>query len=209
MEIFRYPKKEDWPDLIKRTELKQDTLNRTVTSILDDVKNNGDTAVKRFTQRFDKADLKDFTVSQEEIDEACSQVSTKLANAINQACENITKFHNSQIRTEKKVETTNGVFCWRKNVPIEKVGLYIPGGTAPLFSTVLMLTIPAKLAGCSEIILCSPPNQEGKIHPAILFAAQKVGVSKIMKIGGTQAIAAMAYGTKSVPKVDRSSKHME
>jgi len=172
-------------------------------SVLNDVKNNGDEAIKRFTFRFDKADLKDFTVSSEEIDQACRQISTKLANAIDKASENITKFHKSQIKAEKKVEISKGVFCWRKNVPIEKVGLYIPGGTAPLFSTVLMLAIPAKLAGCSEIILCSPPNQDGKIHPAILFTAQKIGVTKILKVGGAQAIAAMAYGTKSVPKVDK------
>ena len=167
MEIIKYPPKVDWPDLIKRPELKLETLTRTVTSVLNDVKNSGDEAIKRFTLRFDKADLKDFIVTQNEINKACSLISSKLANAMDKASENITKFHKSQIWAEKKVETSKGVFCWRKNVPIEKVGLYIPGGTAPLFSTVLMLAIPAKLAGCSEIILCSPPNQDGEIHPTI------------------------------------------
>lgn len=203
MELIRYPDKEDWPDFIKRPAFKLETLNRTVSSVLEDVKNNGDEAVKRFTFRFDKANLKDFIVSQAEIEEACNQISKTLITAIEQASENITKFHKSQIRSERKVETSKGVFCWRRNVPIEKIGLYIPGGTAPLFSTVLMLAIPAKLAGCSEIILCSPPNSECKIHPAILYAANQVGVSKILKIGGAQAIAAMAFGTKTVPGVDK------
>jgi histidinol dehydrogenase len=167
------------------------------------VKNNGDEAIKRLTLRFDKANIKNFIVSQEEIDDATKQISPKLVQAIDKASENIKKFHKSQLKNEKKVETSRGVFCWRKNVPIEKVGLYIPGGTAPLFSTVLMLAIPAKLAGCSEIVLCAPPNQDGKIHPAILYAAHKIGITKIVKAGGAQAIAAMAYGTKSIPKVDK------
>jgi histidinol dehydrogenase len=203
VDIIKYPKKEDWPDLIKRPELKLETLTRTVSSILEDVKNNGDEAVKRLTLRFDKANLKSFIVSAEEIDEACKHISPKLAKAIEKATENIEKFHKAQLHDEQKVETSRGVFCWRKNVPIEKVGLYIPGGTAPLFSTVLMLAIPAKLAGCSKIILCTPPNPAGQIHPAILFAAQKIGVTKIIKAGGAQAIAAMAYGTKSIPSVDK------
>ena len=203
MDIIKYPKKEDWPDLVKRPELKLETLTRTVTSILDDVRNNGDEALKRLTQRFDKASLKNFTVSAQEIEEAVKQIAPKLAKAIEKASQNIKKFHKAQLHEEQKVETSRGVFCWRKNVPIEKVGLYIPGGTAPLFSTVLMLAIPARIAGCPQIILCTPPNPSGNIHPAILFAAHKIGVSKIIKVGGAQAIAAMAYGTKSIPAVDK------
>ncbi len=165
------------------------------------MRSEGDTAVKRYEEKFDKVTLSGLQVSEEEIKEARELVSEDLKQAIRTAKANIEKFHASQRFTGQKVETTSGVTCWQKAVAIEKVGLYIPGGTAPLFSTVLMLAVPAHIAGCKEIVLCTPPNREGKVHPAILFAAETAGVSKIFKAGGIQAIAAMAYGTESVPKV--------
>ena len=177
------------------------TLFDTVRTVLDEVRLEGDTAVKRYEEKFDKVRLADLQVSEAEIQEARELVSEDLKQAIRTAKNNIEKFHASQRFTGQKVETTSGVTCWQKAVAIEKVGLYIPGGTAPLFSTVLMLAVPAHIAGCKEIVLCTPPNKEGKVHPAILFAAETAGVSKIFKAGGIQAIAAMAYGTESVPKV--------
>jgi histidinol dehydrogenase len=169
--------------------------------ILDDVKQNGDTAVKNYELKFDKVELNSLIVSEKELSEAENLCSEELKKSILLAKENIWKFHEAQNQDLPCVETMPGVKCWQKAKAIEKVGLYIPGGTAPLFSTVLMLALPAKIAGCKEIILCTPPNKEGKIHPAVLFAANVAGVSKIFKAGGVQAIAAMAYGTESVPKV--------
>lgn len=201
MEIIKYPSKEEWVSLVKRPALDVTTLFDTVRTVLDEVRQEGDVAVKRYEEKFDKVTLTDFQVSQAEIEEACELVSEELKQAIRTAKDNIEKFHASQRFTGHKVETTPGVTCWQKAVAIEKVGLYIPGGTAPLFSTVLMLAVPAHIAGCKEIVLCTPPNREGKVHPAILFAARTAGVSKIFKAGGIQAIAAMAYGTESVPKV--------
>ena len=201
MEIIKYPSKEEWVSLVKRPALDVTTLFDTVRTVLDEVRQEGDVAVKRYEEKFDKVTLTDLQVSEAEIEEACELVSEELKQAIRTAKDNIEKFHASQRFTGHKVETTPGVTCWQKAVAIEKVGLYIPGGTAPLFSTVLMLAVPAHIAGCKEIVLCTPPNREGKVHPAILFAARTAGVSKIFKAGGIQAIAAMAYGTESVPKV--------
>lgn len=201
MEIIKYPSKEDWTALVKRPALDVTTLFDTVRTVLDEVCGEGDAAVKRYEEKFDKVVLSDLQVSEEEIKEARQLVPEDLKQAILTAKENIEKFHASQRFTGRKVETTVGVTCWQKAVAIEKVGLYIPGGTAPLFSTVLMLAVPAHIAGCKEIVLCTPPNKEGKVHPAILFAAETAGVGKIFKAGGIQAIAAMAYGTESVPKV--------
>lgn len=201
MELIKYPPKSDWTLLAKRPALDVTTLFDTVRTVLDEVRSEGDAAVVRYEEKFDKVKLSALQVSEEEIEEACGLVSDDLKQAICTAKENIGKFHASQRFSGQKIETTAGVTCWQKAVAIEKVGLYIPGGTAPLFSTVLMLAVPAHIAGCKEIVLCSPPNKEGKIHPAILFAARTAGVSKIFKAGGIQAIAAMAYGTQSVPKV--------
>ena len=187
--------------MVKRPALDVTTLFDPVRTVLNEVRSEGDAAVKRYEEKFDKVTLSGLQVSEEEIKEARELVSEDLKQAIRTAKANIEKFHASQRFTGQKVETTSGVTCWQKAVAIEKVGLYIPGGTAPLFSTVLMLAVPAHIAGCKEIVLCTPPNREGKVHPAILFAAETAGVSKIFKAGGIQAIAAMAYGTESVPKV--------
>ena len=201
MEVIKYPSKADWPSLVKRPALDVTTLFDTVRTVLNEVRSEGDAAVKRYEEKFDKVTLSGLQVSEEEIKEARELVSEDLKQAIRIAKANIEKFHASQRFIGQKVETTSGVTCWQQAVAIEKVGLYIPGGTAPLFSTVLMLAVPAHIAGCKEIVLCTPPNREGKVHPAILFAAETAGVSKIFKAGGIQAIAAMAYGTESVPKV--------
>lgn len=201
MEIIKYPPRSEWNSLAKRPALDVTTLFDTVRTVLDEVCKEGDMAVKRYGEKFDKVKLSSLQVTEKEIEEARKLVSEELKEAICTAKANIEKFHASQRFTGQKVETTPGVTCWQKAVAIEKVGLYIPGGTAPLFSTVLMLAVPAQIAGCREIILCTPPDKEGKVHPAILFAAETAGVSKIFKAGGIQAIAAMAYGTESVPKV--------
>lgn len=201
MEIIKYPGREEWSSLTKRPALDVTTLFDTVRSVLDDVRERGDEAVKEYEARFDKVNLSALRVSEEEMREAEHLVPDDLRQAIRRAKENIERFHASQHFEGKKVETAPGVVCWQKAVAIEKVGLYIPGGTAPLFSTVLMLAVPARIAGCGEIVLCTPPGKDGKVHPAILFAAEVAGVSRIFKAGGIQAIAAMAYGTESVPKV--------
>lgn len=201
MEVIKYPSREDWPSLVKRPALDVTTLFDTVQTVLNEVRNEGDVAVKRYEEKFDKVKLSTLQVSEAEMQEAYGLVSDELKQAIRTAKDNIEKFHASQRFSGQKIETTPGVTCWQKAVAIEKVGLYIPGGTAPLFSTVLMLAVPAHIAGCKEIVLCTPPDKEGKVHPAILFAAKTAGVGKIFKAGGIQAIAAMAYGTESVPKV--------
>ena len=201
MKIIEYPNETEWSLLQERFELDVTSLYDTVKQILDDVRLEGDRAVSRYSKQFDNVSIEDLKVSEEEIQEAESLLTEDLKQAIRTAQKNIEKFHASQCFKVQKVETTPGVTCWQKAVPIEKVGLYIPGGTAPLFSTVLMLAVPAYIAGCQEIILCSPPNKEGKIHPAILFAAQIAGVNQIFKVGGVQAIASMAYGTETIPKV--------
>ena len=201
MNIIKYPAREEWADIVERPHLDVTQLNQVVASVLSDVKARGDEAVKGYELKFDHIDLDTLAVSEAEMAEAEQKVSAELRQAIELAHENIYKFHESQRFRSKKVETQPGVVCWQKSVPIEKVGLYIPGGTAPLFSTVLMLTTPAKIAGCKEIVLCTPPDRQGSVNPAILVAARIAGVSQIFKIGGVQAIGAMAYGTESVPKV--------
>lgn len=201
MQIIKYPARSDWETILARPAFDTSSLNSTVSAVLADIKDRGDAAIFEYEEKFDKVKLSSLIVSKDEIEASELLVSDELKSAIRLAKNNIETFHRSQIFETKKVETTSGVTCWQKVVAIEKVGLYIPGGTAPLFSTVLMLAIPAKIAGCKEIILCSPPNKEGKINPAILFAAKEAGVDKIFKIGGIQAIGAMAYGTGSVPKV--------
>ena len=201
MKKILYPNQADWADILKRPVLNMETLRGTVCEVLVKIKAEGDKAVIEYEERFDKVKLESLTVTDAEMKEAEAQVPIELKVAILLAQRNIYTFHKKQKFEGKKVETMEGVTCWQKAVGIEKVGLYIPGGTAPLFSTVLMLAVPARVAGCKEIVLCTPPNKEGKIHPAILYAAQVSGVSKIFKAGGVQAIGAMAYGTESVPKV--------
>ena len=201
MKVIKYPAKEEWGEIVKRPHLDVSQLNATVEGVLNDVKNNGDEAVKHYEEMFDHAHLESLAVTEAEITEAEGLVSPELKHALELAHHNIAAFHQSQRFEGGKVTTAPGVTCWQKSVAIQKVGLYIPGGTAPLFSTVLMLATPAKIAGCEEIVLCTPPNREGKVNPAILMAAKIAGVSKIFKIGGVQAIGAMAYGTQSVPKV--------
>ena len=188
---------------IERPHKDAAELGSVVFGVLDDIKKRGDEAVREYELKFDKVQLDSLKVSDEEIAEAESLISDELKAALVLAHRNISTFHSSQCFESKKIETSDGVTCWQKSVAIEKVGLYVPGGTAPLFSTVLMLATPAKIAGCKEIVLCSPPNREGKLHPAILVAAKIAGVSNIYKIGGVQAIGAMAYGTESIPKVSK------
>ena len=201
MKKILYPNKADWAEMLRRPMQNVSTFFENVSTILKNVKANGDAAVLEYEEQFDKVKLTSLAVTEEEMKEAEAQVPIELKVAILLAQRNIYTFHKKQKFEGKKVETMEGVTCWQKAVGIEKVGLYIPGGTAPLFSTVLMLAVPAKIAGCKEIILCTPPDKEGKINPAILYAAQVSGVSKIFKAGGVQAIGAMAYGTESVPKV--------
>lgn len=201
MITIKYPKREEWASIIERPHLDVSQLTATVKTVLDDVKARGDEAVREYELKFDKAELASLAVSKEEIDEAENLVDAQLKEAICLAHYNIKSFHEAQRFSEVRVETQPGVVCWQKSVAIERVGLYIPGGTAPLFSTVLMLATPAKIAGCKEIVLCTPPGRDGKVNPAILVAARIAGVSKIFKAGGVQAIGAMAYGTESVPKV--------
>lgn len=203
MKIFVDPEKNTWPEILKRPLFSVSELYGKVGEILEEIRKNGDEALRSFTEKFDGVSLDNMTVSTEEIAEAENRISADLKEAIQLAAENIQTFHAAQKTEIRKIETTPGVVCWQKPVAIEKVGLYIPGGTAPLFSTVLMLAIPAQIAGCSEIVLCSPPNKEGKIHPAILYAAKVAGVTQIYKLGGVQAVGAMAYGSETVPKTDK------
>jgi histidinol dehydrogenase len=201
IKTIKYPSKEDWQEMIKRPVAETISLEKTVKKILEKVKAKGDKAVRKYTKEFDGVSLKKPEISKKEIIAAEKLLSQELKNAIQQAKANIEKFHIAQIEVVKTIETMPGIKCWRKSVGIEKVGIYVPGGTAPLFSTVLMLAIPASIAGCKEIILCTPPSKDGSVHPAILYAANLCGVTRIFKAGGVQAIAAMAYGTESVPKV--------
>ena len=201
MTIIEYPKREEWENITRRPEKKRDDLNAVVMEVLDNVRKRGDDAVREYERKFDKVELQQISVSAQEIEEAESLLDTELKESIILAHRNIETFHKAQVFNGKKVQTCDGVTCWQKASPIQKVGLYIPGGTAPLFSTVLMLATPAKIAGCSQIVLCTPPAKDGKVNPAILFAAKVAGVSDIFKIGGVQAVGAMAYGTQTVPKV--------
>ncbi len=201
MQFIRYPQPAEWPQLLARPIMDFKKIEELVKPILQEVQQNGDQALRTFTLKFDQVDLDRLQVTSEEIRQAGSLLSSDLKDAILLAKSNIDTFHKAQVQTPEKIETRPGVVCWRKSVGIEKVGLYIPGGTAPLFSTVLMLGVPARIAGCKEVILCTPANREGHVHPAILYAAALVGIEKIYKIGGAQAIAAMAYGTETIPQV--------
>ena len=201
MQLIKYPAREQWAELLKRPSLDVASLYDQVKITLDEVREQGDTALRNFTLKFDKVDVKVPEVTKEEIAEGVKAVSVELKQAIEMARRNIWKFHSEQQREYTEIQTSPGVYCWQKAVPIEKVGLYVPGGSAPLFSTVLMLGIPAQIAECKEVILCTPPGMDGKIQPAVLYAAQVAGIHRIFKAGGAQAIAAMAYGTESIPKV--------
>ncbi len=201
MQTYNYPNRDQWEALAMRPILEQQALDAIVVDILKDVKTNKDQALLKYTQKFDKVSLDAMEVNTSEIEAANTQVNEDLKGAINVAKHNIEVFHTSQIEKEQVIETTKGVKCWRRSVGIEKVGLYIPGGSAPLFSTILMLGIPAKIAGCKEVVLCTPPDKHGNINPAILYTASLVGISKIYKVGGAQAIAAMAYGTETILQV--------
>jgi len=200
MEILKNPSRKDWKLITARPALDTSSLEKTVRAILNDIQNGGDEAVLTYVNKFDNPDLKTLAVTEKETAQAEAKISKELKQAIDTAAKNIHTFHASQLQSPNVVETTPGVICWQESVGIEKVGLYIPGGTAPLFSTILMLGIPAKIAGCKEIVLCSPEGKNG-IHPAILYTANKVGITKIFKVGGAQAIGAMAYGTETIPKV--------
>ncbi len=203
MKTYIHPEKNTWQQILQRPAFDYKQLESTVSAVLNDVKLNGDAAVKKYTAQFDGVELQEFAVTQKEIAEAVALVNNDLKAAIELAKKNITTFHHSQKEEIKVVETTAGVLCWRKSIAIDQVGLYIPGGTAPLFSTLLMLGIPAVLAGCKEIIVCTPPDQYGKINPIILFVAQLIGIKKVYKVGGVQAIAAMAYGTETISRVNK------
>ena len=203
MNIIKYPNRSEWTSLLERPHRDASELRETVQTVLDQIRQYGDSAVKAFEEKFDKVRLDSLAVSEAEMAEAEGLVADDLKEALKLAHADIEKCHAAQEFEGEKVETAPGVVCWQKSVAIEKVGLYIPGGTAPLFSTVLMLATPAKIAGCKEIVLCTPPNREGKVNPAILMAAKIAGVNRIFKAGGVQAIGAMAYGTESVPKVSK------
>lgn len=201
MELIKYPTKEIWKDIVKRPSIDNISLEATVQSVLSDIKTNGQLAVKKYTLQFDKVNLENILVSNDEFSLAEKSITTELKQAIQLAKKNIETFHSAQKENTQVIETMPGVKCWRKSIAIQKVGLYIPGGTAPLFSTILMLGVPAKLASCEEIILCTPPDVNGNINPAILYAAKLIGISKVYKVGGVQAIGAMAYGTEVIPQV--------
>ena len=203
MKLIKYPAKETWDEILTRPTIDNKQLLKQVGKILQDVKQKGDTAVKKYTKKFDGIALRKMQVDAKEIKKAEALISIELKQAIDHAYANILLFHNTQKETVKEVETMPGVHCWRKSIPLERVGLYIPGGTAPLFSTVLMLGVPAFVAGCKDVILCTPVSKEGSIHAAILYAASKIGVQTIYKIGGAHAIGAMAYGTSTIKKVDK------
>jgi histidinol dehydrogenase len=203
MKTILYPNRKDWFTLIQRPKIQAKDLNAVVNQVFERVKTQGDKAILNYTKQFDKVSLKSLIVTEEAVKNAASTISKELKQSIKLAKINIEKFHQAQKEPIKKIETTKGVTCWRESRAIERVGIYIPGGTAPLFSTVLMLGIPAKLAGCKEIILCTPPNKFGNISPAILYAAKLIGATSIYNIGGIQAIAAMTIGTKSIPRVDK------
>ena len=201
--IIKYPAQNTWETLLQRPTLEKKDLKNTVQEIFLKVKNEGDSALKEFSEKFDQVSIENLLVSKEEMEFADNEVSDELKKAINQAKENIYRFHIAQKELSQEIETAKGVICWRESRAIEKVGFYIPGGTAPLFSTVLMLAVPAQIAGCKEFILCTPPQKDGSVNPAILYTAQLCGITKIFKVGGAQAIAALTVGTESIPKVDK------
>ena len=201
MKTIKYPSRENWKELLKRPTIDNSSLETTVQTVLSDIKANGQSAVNKYTLQFDKVNIQNVLVSDSEFSEAEKLISVELKQAIQLAKKNIETFHSAQKEKAQVIETMSGVKCWRKSVAIQKVGLYIPGGTAPLFSTILMLGVPAKLAGCKEIILCTPPDKNGAINPAILYTAKLIGITKVFKVGGVQAIGAMAYGTEIIPQV--------
>ncbi|TDP59907.1 histidinol dehydrogenase [Flavobacterium dankookense] len=203
MKTYINPNAEQWNELAKRKTVATADLKETVKAVFNDIQKNGSKAVKKYTSYFDGVSIENFAVTASEIENAVAQIPSELKNAIQVAADNISKFHSSQKEIPTKIETTPGVFCWRESRAIDTIGIYIPGGTAPLFSTVLMLAIPAKLAGCKNIILCSPPDKNGNINPAILYAAQLTGVTQMYKVGGIQAIAALTFGTDEIPKVSK------
>lgn len=203
MKTYINPNAEQWNELAKRKTVATADLNETVKAVFNDIQKNGSKAVKKYTSYFDGVSIENCAVTSSEIENAVAQIPSDLKNAIQVAADNISKFHSSQKEIPTKIETTSGVFCWRESRAIDTIGIYIPGGTAPLFSTVLMLAIPAKLAGCKNIILCSPPDKNGNINPAILYAAQLTGVTQMFKVGGIQAIAALTFGTDEIPKVSK------
>lgn len=201
METIKYPAKDIWKNILQRPAIDNTSLEATVQSVLIDIKSNGQSALKKYTLQFDKVNIENVFVSDSEFSEAEKLISDELKKAIQLAKKNIETFHSVQKENTQVIETMPGVKCWRKSIAIQKVGLYIPGGTAPLFSTILMLGVPAKLAGCEEIVLCTPPDKNGNINPAILYTAKLIGISKVYKVGGVQAIGAMAYGTEVIPQV--------
>lgn len=203
MKTYRNPSPTQWENLCQRPVFPSEDLENKVQNIINEVKTNGDDALRKFALEFDKVSLKELKVSESETEEAIKSVSEELRNAIAQASDNIRKFHASQQISENRIETTKGVECWRKSVAIENVGLYIPGGSAPLFSTILMLAIPAQIAGCKRLVLCTPTDKSGKVNPVVLFTANYLGIKEIYKVGGSQAITALAYGTESIKKVDK------
>ncbi|MBB6460519.1 histidinol dehydrogenase [Flammeovirga kamogawensis] len=203
MKLYKYPAVEDWKKLLQRPSMRMEDIEKQVTPILKTVQKDGDAALKAFSLRFDGANIDSILVSEEEFSQAEKDVDNDLKESISIAIKNVTKFHSAQKTDVLKVETMPGISCWRKSVPIQKVGLYIPGGSAPLFSTVIMIGAPALIAGCEEVFLCTPPNSEGKVHPAILYAAKKIGLTKVYKVGGAQAIAAMTFGTETIPSVSK------
>jgi histidinol dehydrogenase len=203
MNIIRYPERESWKDILQRPKLNHTKLEDQVVQIIKDVKKNGDKAVHSYTRQFDKVELESLEVPQEELKKAAEQVERPLRKAIEEAHWNIATFHKKQMHQPETIVTTAGVRCWQKPVPMQSVGLYIPGGSAPLLSTVLMLGIPAKIAGCPEIILCSPPDKNGKVNSTILYIADLLGINRVFSVGGVQAIAAMAHGTESIPAVNK------
>ena len=201
MQVINYPQRQEWKAILERPVIDTDELEDVVSQVFNEIKLEGDKAIKKYTWLFDKVKTDQLEVSQQEINEAEKLVDENLKNALLIASDNIRKFHTLQEGEIEKIETSNGVKCWRKSTSIERVGLYIPGGSAPLFSTVLMLGIPAKIAGCKEIILCTPPSKDGRIDPAILYACKLVGIDRVFRVGGIQAISGMAYGTESIPNV--------
>ena len=201
VKVYTYPRRDEWNEILARPRIDLAALSHTVSEVLESVRRDGDAALRRYEAQFDGVSLDTLQVTPEEIAEGAAALSGKLRGAISRAIENIGAFHASQALGVKKVETMPGVWCWQRSVGIERVGIYVPGGTAPLFSTVLMLAVPARLAGCREVVMCTPPGRDGKIAPAILYAAREAGVNRIFKLGGVQAIGAMAFGTESVPAV--------
>ena len=201
MEVIKYPNKEAFSNILVRPEMERGALEMTVVTILETVKNDGDAALKTYSKQFDGVDIENFGVTSDEFEKAINTVPNDLKDKIKIAQKNIEKFHSSQAQPTQIVETSPGIKCWRRNTPIDRVGLYVPGGSTPLFSTLLMLGIPARLAGCQEIIVCTPPNEQGSVDSTILYIAQELGIKQLFKIGGAQAIAAMAFGTESVPNV--------